>query len=612
MPGVIGLASELVRCEPRLQQIADHLLGRTLVCRDLSVARRVLGTLRGSYQIVTPEGEQVRSSGSVTGGRARQQRGAGILARERERRELPEQLRALKQEHQAFTDSIEEAGATLEAQQARSAALLEQAQTLESAQRVQQEQGSRIDQEIESVTREHDWHTTRAAAAERQLLQLQQNEAELAQRMRELLSLASSAETRLAEIAAQIQQHDDQEWTEQVAARRAQVAATQRQQAARQAERAGYQRSMSQIAEQIASRQRQSRELSEELEQTETRAGELNRKQDALREELERQGSRITPAEEELAALEDEQNQLERQERMSRTRLQDLETQHSRVQLQVTRQEDHMSSLRQQIERDFGLVELDMGQDLSGQPLLPMGPLASSLPEVEALPEGLEDQIHSFRRRMRRLEPINPDAPTEYAEANQRHDFLSEQAEDLEKAIVDLRQVIAELDEVMEREFRRTYTQVARQFRAFFQELFGGGSARLELTDPDDLMATGIDIVARPPGKRQQGLALLSGGERALTAAALVFAIMSTSPTPFCVLDEVDAALDEANVGRFRTMLQSLARDTQFVIITHNRYTIEIADIVYGITMSADGSSRVISHRLGQEQDEPEQPAAAS
>jgi chromosome segregation protein len=171
--------------------------------------------------------------------------------------------------------------------------------------------------------------------------------------------------------------------------------------------------------------------------------------------------------------------------------------------------------------------------------------------------------------------------------------------------------VIAELDEVMEREFQRTYTLVARQFKFYFQELFGGGSARLELTDPDDLMNTGIDIVARPPGKRQQGLALLSGGERALTATALVFAIMSASPTPFCVLDEVDAALDEANVGRFRDVLQSLAEETQFVIITHNRYTIEIADIVYGVTMSGDGSSRIISHRLDKDEEPESQPAAA-
>lgn len=605
MPGVIGVASELVSYESKLGPIAAHLLGRTLVCQDLAVARRVLGVLRGSYQIVTPEGEQVRSSGSVTGGRGQQQRGAGILARERERRELPEQLRALKQERQALTSSIQELGARLEARHKESATLLDQIQTLETAQRTQQKEARRIDQEVESASREQDWHATRATAAVQQVAQLQQRETELQQQAMDLQAQAVDAQACLAEIAARIQEHDDQELAEQLTARRAQLAATQQERAAREAERTGYERSMRQVAEQIANRQRQSRELDEELEQTSSRIDELNLKQDALRQDLQRQDDRITPAEAELEALEEDQARLEGQERLARTRLQDLETQHSRVQLQVTRQEDHMASLRQQIERDFGLVELDMGQDLSGQPLLPMGSLASTLPEVEVLPEGLEEQIHSFRRRMRHLEPINPDAPIEYDEANQRHAFLSEQAEDLDRAIADLRQVISELDEVMEREFKRTYNQVARQFRAYFQELFGGGSARLELTDPEDLMNTGIDIVARPPGKRQQGLALLSGGERALTASALVFAIMSTSPTPFCVLDEVDAALDEANVGRFRAMLQSLAQETQFVIITHNRYTIEIADIVYGITMSGDGSSRMISHRLSsQEQDE--------
>jgi chromosome segregation protein len=189
----------------------------------------------------------------------------------------------------------------------------------------------------------------------------------------------------------------------------------------------------------------------------------------------------------------------------------------------------------------------------------------------------------------------------------QRHEFLSSQAHDLEQAATHLRQVIAELDEVMKREFKRTFNAVAREFRAYFTQLFDGGSARLKLTDADDLMNTGIDIVVRPPGKRQQGLALLSGGERALAAAALIFAILKVSPTPFCVLDEVDAALDEANVGRFRSVLKSLSEHMQFVVITHNRYTIEFADIVYGISMGADGTSCMISHRMnGQEgHDEP-------
>jgi hypothetical protein len=146
---------------------------------------------------------------------------------------------------------------------------------------------------------------------------------------------------------------------------------------------------------------------------------------------------------------------------------------------------------------------------------------------VRALPEGLEEQIHALRRALNRLGAVNPEAPQEYREARERLEFLSTQCEDLEQAATQLRQVIAELDQVMQREFKGTFNAVAREFEAYFARLFNGGSARLELTDPDDLMNTGIDVVARPPGKRQQGLAVLSGGERALAAAALIFAILT-------------------------------------------------------------------------------------
>ena len=154
----------------------------------------------------------------------------------------------------------------------------------------------------------------------------------------------------------------------------------------------------------------------------------------------------------------------------------------------------------------------------------------------------------------------------------------------------------------MEREFLTTFKAIAAQFREEFVSLFGGGAAKLLLTDPDSPGTTGIEIVARPPGKREQGLALLSGGERTLTAAALVFSILKVRPTPFCVLDEVDAALDEANVGRFRDALKALSKQTQFLLITHNRGTIEAADTIYGISMGTDNSSQVLSLKLqGQE-----------
>jgi chromosome segregation protein len=153
----------------------------------------------------------------------------------------------------------------------------------------------------------------------------------------------------------------------------------------------------------------------------------------------------------------------------------------------------------------------------------------------------------------------------------------------------------------METAFKETFDAVAGRFSELFTSLFNGGSARLELTDSADLMNTGVDIVAQPPGKRAQRLALLSGGERALTAAALLFALLHVSPTPFCVLDEVDAMLDEANVGRFRGVLEELAQRTQFIVITHNRTTVEAAETIYGVSMGADGVSQVVSLQLEKE-----------
>jgi chromosome segregation protein len=150
----------------------------------------------------------------------------------------------------------------------------------------------------------------------------------------------------------------------------------------------------------------------------------------------------------------------------------------------------------------------------------------------------------------------------------------------------------------MEREFLATFRAVSTVFREEFQNLFGGGTARLVLTEPDSPTTTGIEIIARPPGKREQGLSLLSGGERALTAAALIFSILRARPTPFCVMDEVDASLDEANVGRFREALRALSEQTQFILITHNRGTIEIADTIYGISMGPDHTSQVLSLKL--------------
>ncbi len=221
-----------------------------------------------------------------------------------------------------------------------------------------------------------------------------------------------------------------------------------------------------------------------------------------------------------------------------------------------------------------------------------------STAEVDVPEAPSRARIAALRRRFNDVGASNPFAVQELGEVRQRLESLEAQREDLEKAIRDTREMIGRLGSLMTEQFRQTFEALEGAFGRRFHQLFGGGEAQLSLTDPADLSTTGVEITARPPGKKRQPLAMLSGGERALTAVALLMAMLEVRPVPFCVLDEVDAALDEANVGRFSSALRSLARDIQFVVITHNRGTIEAADALYGVTVGDDAVSRVISLKL--------------
>ena len=218
------------------------------------------------------------------------------------------------------------------------------------------------------------------------------------------------------------------------------------------------------------------------------------------------------------------------------------------------------------------------------------------------LPAPSSIRLGQLRRRFHELGAVNPYAVDEYASLRIRLETLEAQDSDLRTAILRTRDLIVELDMMIADRFRATFRALETAFSARFEQLFGGGFAKLSLTDPTDLGSTGVEIVARPPGKKPQALAMLSGGERALTAVALLFAMLEVRPVPFCVLDEVDAALDEANIGRFADALRSLAHQTQFIVITHNRGTIEAADALYGVTVGDDSVSRVISLRLDEAQ----------
>ena len=210
----------------------------------------------------------------------------------------------------------------------------------------------------------------------------------------------------------------------------------------------------------------------------------------------------------------------------------------------------------------------------------------------------VKNKISSLKRQMRELEPINATAPEEYARVSERYEFLIKQQEDLTKAENTLLEIIEEMDSVMETSFMKTFNVINQNFETTFKELFKGGTAKLELTNPDNILETGIEIVASPPGKSLKSISALSGGEKTFTAISLLFAILKSRPVPFCVLDEVEAALDEVNVESFGEYIQKLKGKTQFIIITHKKKTMEFADILYGITMQESGVSKLVSVKL--------------
>ena len=594
--GVIGLAADLVKAKGELAPVVELLLNRTLVVEDLKTARRVLPRA-GGMRIVTLAGELVRSSGRVTGGEGKHTRG-GVLSRERERRELPNRLKEAEHaldEAKARVRNLQEA---LQKAKAKQNALQKEKEALVRELSQLQNEERRLEQEVSRAESRVHAEQTLIAHMEEELTTLQERLVQAQEehaRVTEALAQAKAEEQRAQEVLAAIDDRDVREA----------FTRTESQHAALVERRLTLQQTRQTLEEDLERQRTLLRTRRERLEHLQDELAHLQETLARIRQQLEAQRKRLQALEEpasqteaQLRSLEEKRQALSQELERERRRLHEAESLLGRLTLAVQRAEDTLKRLHEEIEHDFGLVQVEGEPAYPTQSPLPFGNGVISLPKVTQIPETLEEEIKRLRVRLRQLGTINPNAPQEYEELKARHDFLESQIADLKEASADLKKALEELEQIMQREFKRTFQAVARKFREYFERLFGGGNARLVLTQPDDFQSTGIEIIARPPGKRTQSLSMLSGGERALTAAALIFAILDVSPPPFCILDEVDAALDEANVGRFRDTLKELSRKIQFIVITHNRYTIEAADTIYGISMGKDGVSRTLSLKL--------------
>ena len=590
----LGIAAELVSAPQAMQKMVNTLLGQVWVVKDRKAARRLLKHIEPGNRLVTLQGEVFWGSGIVVAGRDGR---TGMISRPRQKQELQESLVGVEQKLAELNQKL--AGMEGELAQRRTSEVESEKQAQQANQNLNQAnqayQQTRL--EFEQSRQRQEWQQSQLKTIQTQLQKTEEDmttgQAEL-EKVKERIH-TFNGEVRhfnrdLIDLPMEELQAEVNHWSTNAA-----VTARALKDANRRLEE-------HQLAEDSSFQQQEI--LKERLNTIESALTSLEREKTALREEegtlaqeIERFQGLSEPAEQDLDGLEIAYSKIQEDQAVATQFVTIAERHSTQSQMEMNRIREALDSMRHRIEDDFGLVTFEAGSEMAQTPL-PLGDMVSELPVVTELPVELEDAINRLRSQIRRMGAINPEAQIEYIEVHERYVFLKTQVEDLKKADEDLREVIFELDELMRREFRKTFDAVAIEFKGMFTRLFNGGSARLVLTDEENVTETGIDIETRLPGRREQGLSLLSGGERSLTAVALIFSLLKVSPTPFCVLDEVDAMLDEANVGRFRDLLMELSVNTQFIIITHNRNTVQAAGVIYGITMGRDSTSQVISLRL--------------
>ncbi len=595
IPGVRGVAARLIKADAAYSGICELLLGNIVIVEDLPAGRKALGAESRLRRAVTLDGDVVETRGVVRGGS--RPRARGFLSQEREWRELPERVAAAQEALDKAEAQVREEDERQQACRRRAREHAQRQQASRSALSQQDQRTNTLRQRHDRLAQEVTWRRTLAAQAGRSLDVLQADRAQVEGELASIEETSAQASQHLETLRAAAEREDLPDLRRRAAECDTALAVASRSKQAKEEMLAAQRETLARAEADAAARRAQ-------LERLEQEASDLQREADGLHVALsDMEGSQaalaapLAAAEADLLAIERRQTTLEAEEERARQQLQVQQSELHRLTLQQEQVQGEAEELKRQMEAELGPVE----PPDSGQPRqlrLNLGDGVTPLPQVTQLPPGLATELRDLRARLRKLGPVNPSAPAEYDEVRERHRFLTEQVRDLNSAAEATDEIVAELNRLIRERFGEAFARVASEFSGCFSTLFNGGSARLPLTDPDNPAEAGVEIVARPPGKRSQSLALLSGGERALTATALLFALLKVNPLPFCVLDEVDAMLDEANVHRFRTFLESLARETQFIVITHNRHTVEAAATVYGVSMAREGVSQVLSLSL--------------
>ncbi|HWL11991.1 MAG TPA: chromosome segregation protein SMC [Ureibacillus sp.] len=583
-PAYVSLAVDLVEFDESNRTIAENLLGNVLVASNLEGASQIARSCGFRYRVVTVDGDIVNAGGSLTGGASKQQ--SSLFSRKAELDQLTSNLAKME-------GSITQAERAVAADKETAAVLREKLETLklegEALRKVEMTQRAQlleIGMEEKSLkatvtvaSSEQSSMTTRKAT----LLEQKEQALERLEQLRQELEEVNQKVAQLSELKVKSETEKDS-LRESSAQKRSELAVVQEQLSHLQIATAELALNRSKAKQQVTTISQEIKWIQNEDvngpsdEEIEKTVREWTAKKEALTANIQKSRNLRSEHQQQLSQLEE---QLKELQRIHKGFLESLRT----VEIKVSRIEFEMNRLHTLLEEQY---ELDF-EEAREQAI-----------EIEDVDQ-IRRKVKLLKQSIEELGPVNLTAIEEYDRVLERHTFLTEQRNDLLEAQETLHEAIREMDEEMSLRFRESFTMIQTQFRHVFRELFGGGQADLVLLDPENILDTGIEIVAQPPGKKLQNLSLLSGGERALTAIALLFAILNTRPVPFVILDEVEAALDEANVQRYSDYLKKLSSETQFIVITHRKGTMEGADVLYGITMQESGVSKLVSVKLEEE-----------
>ena len=582
--GVIGIASDLVKYNKKYEQIILNLLGRTVIVDNMDTAIKVAKQNGYTFRIVTKEGDLINPSGAITGGSVAKKT-VNILGRGKEIEKLEKEIKNLKQKIEKLENDKQNYEESIEGILELSANLEKELQEIDITYATEKQKVISINENIEKL--------------EKRLNRLKEEQANLEKQKEEAVSTKGDLQVEINKIVEQNEElskiitefaelnKDDQKYIDDL-----------------NFDITNLKISVSSFDESEASIQEIQERINQELENAHTSIENKNTQIEQIKKDNEELEKSIQETLQKIEEVKESVNS-------SSSKIEELKKERAQKSEKLSKQEDEITAKFKVIEDLKGqLVKLDVKktkieEDINGiinkmweeYELTPNNAEQYQKPENVAL---TQRRVNSLRTEIRELGSVNVDSIEEYKNLKDRYDFMSEQRLDLENTMSKLRKVISDMTQIMKEQFKEKFKVINKNFGEVFAELFGGGKAELTLEDEENILECGIEITVQPPGKKLQNMMLLSGGEKAFTAIALLFAILKINPAPFCVLDEIEAALDDVNVFRYADYLKKFTDHTQFLVITHRKGTMEVADTVYGVTMEESGISKLLSMKLKQ------------